>query len=250
MARFSSTCVLFLGLSLFGHTGLSQIIGVIPDADTVFIGGGCTPPLLRWTQQDTAASIDTIAVLPGFNTWIWTNDSLDRRVYWEQFLICIQDSSHELTYALLTLDRTAMPLPVWVLFPKDSELAFPMAYTLKAIILKNGTPVDSAFQLLVSRVGLSVPQVVQPISSCQLDQNYPNPFNPSTTISFTLEHRAYVELQIYNLLGQLIITLVAEDLPSGTYSHPWSPTGLPSGLYLCRLTSRAFQVTKKLQLLR
>ncbi|MEZ4764794.1 MAG: hypothetical protein R3C26_16945 [Calditrichia bacterium] len=63
---------------------------------------------------------------------------------------------------------------------------------------------------------------VEPVSNTvpenfHLKQNYPNPFNPSTTIEFDLQESAFVTLEIYNVVGQKVRTLVKEQLQPGTY---------------------------------
>jgi uncharacterized delta-60 repeat protein len=73
-----------------------------------------------------------------------------------------------------------------------------------------------------------------------LEQNYPNPFNPSTTISFRLSTFSEVRLEIYNLLGQKVRTLVNESKAAGVHTVKWdgaNDTGQPaaSGVYLYRL---------------
>ncbi|MBF8295957.1 MAG: hypothetical protein HW389_2502, partial [Bacteroidetes bacterium] len=71
----------------------------------------------------------------------------------------------------------------------------------------------------------------------QLHQNYPNPFNPATTISFDLPSAFLVSLKIYDLLGVEIVTLASGMFQSGTHAVTWSPRGLPSGIYFCRLSA-------------
>jgi photosystem II stability/assembly factor-like uncharacterized protein len=83
-----------------------------------------------------------------------------------------------------------------------------------------------------------------------LEQNYPNPFNPSTTIRFELSQAADVSLRIYNVLGQLIATLVDEPKRAGAYQVQWSASNVPSGTYFYRLQSAGFIETKKMLLLR
>ncbi|MBC8192747.1 MAG: T9SS type A sorting domain-containing protein [Candidatus Marinimicrobia bacterium] len=75
-----------------------------------------------------------------------------------------------------------------------------------------------------------------------LNQNYPNPFNPITTISYGLPERAEVSMEIYNMRGQLIATLVNEHQEAGLYQQIWNGldgSGQPvsTGLYLTRLHS-------------
>lgn len=76
----------------------------------------------------------------------------------------------------------------------------------------------------------------------ELAQNYPNPFNPVTTIRYRLSHASPlpVRLQIYNLLGQRVITLVDENQPAGEYRVQWEARdergqSVPSGVYVYRL---------------
>ncbi len=67
-----------------------------------------------------------------------------------------------------------------------------------------------------------------------LDQNYPNPFNPSTRISFSLPVRSRVTLEVYNLIGQKVATLLNSERVAGTHSVTWNPV-VPSGVYLYRI---------------
>jgi hypothetical protein len=84
-----------------------------------------------------------------------------------------------------------------------------------------------------------------------LSQNYPNPFNPVTTINYELPVTNYVELAIYNLLGQKVITLVNEKQAAGNYSVEWDASQLAGGVYYYRLkTDMGFMETKKLVLLK
>lgn len=70
-----------------------------------------------------------------------------------------------------------------------------------------------------------------------LKQNYPNPFNPSTTIEFSVVSSAHVTLEIYNILGQKVTTLINENLGSGVHRIQWDASGFASGIYIYRLMS-------------
>ena len=73
--------------------------------------------------------------------------------------------------------------------------------------------------------------------SFALHPAYPNPFNPSTTITFDvpIESRYVVSLQLYDIKGQLVETLINEVLPAGSHSIQWNPQNLASGLYIVQL---------------
>lgn len=68
-----------------------------------------------------------------------------------------------------------------------------------------------------------------------LKQNYPNPFNPSTKINFTLKNDAVVNLEIYDMKGERVNTLVNGELSSGSHSVVFNAGGYASGVYLYRL---------------
>lgn len=70
-----------------------------------------------------------------------------------------------------------------------------------------------------------------------LSQNYPNPFNPTTRISFKIKEANRVKLQVMNVLGEEIQTIVDEILQPGSYSANFNAASLPSGIYLCRLSA-------------
>lgn len=84
----------------------------------------------------------------------------------------------------------------------------------------------------------------------RLYDNYPNPFNSSTKIKFYLPHNSAVELKIYNVLGQLITTIIKEEKPSGFYEVDYNATDLPSGMYIYRIQLGEYSETKKMVLLR
>jgi hypothetical protein len=83
-----------------------------------------------------------------------------------------------------------------------------------------------------------------------LSQNYPNPFNPSTVIEFALPKDAHVRLEVYNIIGQKVMTLVDEVRPAGYHSVKLDGTNLASGMYLYRLTTGQQTFMKKLLLMK
>jgi len=87
-------------------------------------------------------------------------------------------------------------------------------------------------------------------SEYALGQNYPNPFNPSTNIRFELPRSGFVSLSVFNLLGQEVASLVNEMKQAGRYETAWDAAGLPSGVYLYRLTAGNHVATKKMILLK
>jgi hypothetical protein len=90
--------------------------------------------------------------------------------------------------------------------------------------------------------------------SVSLEQNYPNPFNSDTIIRFALPSSQPVTLEVYNLAGQRVTTLLRGLRSAGTYSVHWDGRDdgaqlLASGVYLYRLTTGSQVMTRKLLLL-
>lgn len=88
-----------------------------------------------------------------------------------------------------------------------------------------------------------------------LSQNYPNPFNPTTTIEFSMPNTSGVSVQIYNMLGQVVKTLVNGTMPAGIHRLTWDATdqsgaSVSSGMYIYRLESESFQATRTLVLMK
>ncbi len=88
------------------------------------------------------------------------------------------------------------------------------------------------------------------IVTYELYQNYPNPFNPSTVIRFRIPERNYVQLTVYNPLGQKVTQLVDEELNPGYYEMRFDALQLPSGVYIYRLRAGEYVESKKLLLLK
>lgn len=98
------------------------------------------------------------------------------------------------------------------------------------------------------------PEAIVP-TEYMLEQNYPNPFNPSTTIGFSLPVVSEVTIAIYNLRGQVVLTLISGMLGKGEHQIIWDGTdssgmNVPSGLYLYRMRAGSFVATRKLILAR
>ncbi|MBU0983785.1 MAG: T9SS type A sorting domain-containing protein [candidate division Zixibacteria bacterium] len=83
-----------------------------------------------------------------------------------------------------------------------------------------------------------------------LDQNYPNPFNPTTEISFSLPQAGAVSLDVYNVTGQHVATLVEGNLGAGYHTATWDATAYSSGVYFYRLVSTSGVATRKMILLK
>jgi len=88
------------------------------------------------------------------------------------------------------------------------------------------------------------------VSSYNLFANYPNPFNPSTKIEFQLPQNSFVNLIVYNSIGEEIAVLVNQNLEKGKYSYEFEASNLPSGIYIYKLNAGTYSSVKKMMLIK
>jgi len=93
----------------------------------------------------------------------------------------------------------------------------------------------SAFRILVPLLSVNPQEIHNPATEI-LHQNYPNPFNPSTQISYTLGRSGYVELNVFDISGRKITSLVNKTQNTGQHNVEISGAGLPSGVYFFSLS--------------
>lgn len=96
----------------------------------------------------------------------------------------------------------------------------------------------------------SAPAATNPIASYVLYQNYPNPFNPTTTIRYELPQDGVVTIDIYDILGQKVRTILNEFQKADRYEVTFNSTGLASGVYIYQLRVNDFIQSKKMVLIR
>lgn len=111
---------------------------------------------------------------------------------------------------------------------------WPVGFRIFSNDLLNGTPIEQTNHIP---------------DRFALNQNYPNPFNPLTTIHYSLPARLHVDLKIYNVLGQLVATLVNKDQAAGSYSVQFDAHNLPSGMYIYRLKAGNYTSVKKMMVI-
>jgi hypothetical protein len=111
-------------------------------------------------------------------------------------------------------------------------------------IYGNPTLVHSDAMTTINEQGPQIPE------TNQLAQNFPNPFNSSTRISFTLSRSEYVQLAIYNALGQKIETLVEGMRSQGIHEISFIAKNYPSGIYLYRIQAGSFSDVRKMIIVR
>jgi hypothetical protein len=118
-------------------------------------------------------------------------------------------------------------------------------------VVKITNPAITKIQVTI-KTGITIPKVFS------LEQNYPNPFNPTTTIQFNLPEPVIVNMQVFNILGQQVASLVDHvAYEPGSHFASWNASNFSSGVYFYRLIATrqtngevAFQQVKKLVLVK
>jgi hypothetical protein len=87
-------------------------------------------------------------------------------------------------------------------------------------------------------------------SKFTLNQNYPNPFNPETIIRFSLAKEGFTKLDVYNLIGEHIVSLVRGKMSAGNHTIRFNASNLPSGIYFYQLQQGSRSDLKKMILIK
>jgi serine protease len=101
----------------------------------------------------------------------------------------------------------------------------------------------------VGSAGSAASEMLMP-DEYELSQNYPNPFNPTTEFAFNLKQAGHVTIDIYNIMGQKVTTLVDQYYPAGRFTTSWDASQYASGVYFYRMTVDSFAQTRKMVLLK
>lgn len=99
-------------------------------------------------------------------------------------------------------------------------------------------------QITTEEIEANIPEEVY------LNQNYPNPFNPSTSIPFGLDVDSKVKLEVFDILGRKVSTLVNENMTAGTYNINFQAQNLASGVYFYRLVTDSGVFTQRFTLIK
>ena len=127
-------------------------------------------------------------------------------------------------------------------------MVFDLTNLQRGPVAQATTDANGHFALpLASLDGQALPQ------GFALGQNYPNPFNPSTVIPYQLSTAAHVRLEVFNVLGQHIATLVDGERPAGVHSAVWDATdaagqAVAAGVYIYRLRGAGMELTRRMVL--
>jgi hypothetical protein len=172
-----------------------------------------------WTAADDPESPDSLLAF-GFTT---DNDSL---------MVAVDSSTGVMTLTSDPAYAGTVELVVSVTDPQGGSAADTVLVTVIGA------------QAVDDEMGATLPK------RFVLRQNYPNPFNASTVISYGLPYMSHVTIDVYNILGRKIETLVDGQQSAGNHQVVWKAKGISSGMYFYRIQTGEFTETKKMLLLK
>jgi hypothetical protein len=203
-----------------------------------------TPPHLNLI--DAGIPVSRVRLLPA------TIDSGAFRVAWGGSDDTLASGLKSFTIYVSDNDTTYVP---WLSNVKDTSAVFHgewlKTYRFFSIAADNAGNVEALKAVPDATTTVNGVETKEPIpASYALLQNYPNPFNPSTTIRYDVPERARVHLAIYNVLGQLVLTLVDGQLEAGAHRATFDARRLATGVYIYRMTAGSFTAVRKMLLLK
>jgi len=119
-----------------------------------------------------------------------------------------------------------------------------------------GSPPASPQEVIISEFSfvpegnVNIDEHLYPVHYQALQQNYPNPFYRNTEIAFKLNSAETVSLEIFDIKGRKIATLIREHKAAGSHTLPWDAENLPAGIYILRLSGKSFTETRRMLLLK
>ncbi len=209
---------------------------------------------LAWSNVDSGYSVDNLhPTAPG--SFASSVVATTVRLTW------MQPADPDINYYALYRDTVEITNPDNIEpFATTTELSFNDAnvqtgkryyYVLRAFDFSGnrGTIAKTNIIVLGINEGEKIP------TEYALGQNYPNPFNPSTSIRFAVPKQSNVRIDIFDIFGRLVKTLVNQEYSPGNHSILWngddgSNMKVASGMYLCRLQSDGFVATNKLLMMK
>jgi len=183
-----------------------------------------------------------------------------------KFRFCVDDNipaggAHEVSpwytidwlgWRLVSWDMTADGTGTWI---GDGNLDGTLEFDSIQLTYTPGQPTSGSYYVDELRVvdenylALGDGEEQHPLQYALLP-NYPNPFNPWTSVPFTLPKQADINVQVFNVRGELVTTLISGTLEAGHHITRWNASAVPSGLYVLRLETNDISITRKVTVLK
>jgi hypothetical protein len=165
-------------------------------------------------------------------------------------------SQHDTAAKVTNNGKVNLPLAGGSIEYGQTHYVLNLVYPTSSPLYKAGTKGQPIGSFLDWKIAMAIGDRGENVpGDYTLSQNYPNPFNPSTQISYSLAKTGQVKLEVFNLLGQVVRTIIDARQVAGSYTAGWDGrdafgTALPSGVYLYRLHVDGAPLTKKMILMK
>ncbi|MEE9117911.1 MAG: T9SS type A sorting domain-containing protein, partial [Calditrichia bacterium] len=204
--------------------------------------GGTPPPEFLSFFVVLPGIPDITSFFPSGDTTIQKNDEIDFTVE------AVDTSGLELSYKWFKNDRRVIGINNTYHYRHSSFDPPPHTDTIKVVVSNRYLSTEKSWNIFVEPI-TAVEDENNP-KSYSLKQNYPNPFNPSTQIQYSIANSEFVNLTVYNSLGEKVAELVNESKPAGEYIVTFDAGIFSSGIYIARITAGSFIQIIKMSLLK
>jgi hypothetical protein len=251
-----------------GALVLHMLRGIVGD-DDFFAGLLAYGAQYRYGNASTEDFRDVMETVSGidldyfFHEWIYEQGYPEYRYAWNY---SESGNGYDVNLNMLQVQQNA---PVFAM-PIQLKIETNLGDTIVTIynsqqyeafrIFVHGLPTGLIFDpnqwIVKTAVEVSdIDELINPPSEYSLKQNYPNPFNEQTTISFSLPQQDRIKLEIFDINGRLVKTLCDGPMEHGNRILSWdgstnSGQAAAAGIYICRLSSRAGDIVKKMTYLK
>jgi hypothetical protein len=217
---------------------IAQIVDIVPALDSLrIVNWGDIPAGVKYSLDTTVAGIDSLNVFSVAGMYA-SSSGISRMIPYCTFVVrdSLRTNQYDLTFVL---EWFGIPYVTPILLNTYSPVPGGKGW-LSLVVSNAGKPIDS----MTVHCTVDFPASAQPVEQLPsagdlllLMRNYPNPFNGQTVITYTLARIQTVELQVFNLRGQLVREILKAPQNAGTHTVFFDARDLPSGTYFLRLSN-------------